>query len=105
MAPTRSGEVNRITRGVILKLLCDNHDKQEHRLNLTLLHAMLTRLGHDLGRDALVTLVQNLKDRGYLTYEELRNRRTWELDIIHIQVTPAGVDLVEETRTDPAVEV
>jgi hypothetical protein len=105
VAPTNAGEVNKIIRGVILQLVSENHLGQNHRLTLTVLHAALSRLGYSLGRNELVTLMQNLNDRGYLGYKELRDKDTWRLDMIEIQITPAGVDVVEGTRVDPAVEV
>jgi len=90
---------------MILKLIYQNHEEQNHRLNDTTLTGVLERLQFDVYVNAVRELLQDLKDRELVTFLEIRDRVTGRVRIEKIQICPAGRDLVEKTTVNPAVEV
>jgi hypothetical protein len=93
-------------RAAILQVVYDNHFGRRSRLRLTPLHGAIDRLRFvDVSEDELVTVLEDLKERGYLTFsrDEEKWRKHRELVIGEIQITPLGRDLVEKTRVDIAV--
>lgn len=92
-------------RATILQIIYENHARQQSRLRLVPLHGALERLFFDVSEDELVTVLQDLKDRGYLSYAQ--DAAAWKKSrktvIGEIQILPAGRDLVEKTKQDPAV--
>jgi hypothetical protein len=93
-------------RGVILELLQTNHDQQRSRFDSTMLWSALVRgLGFDASENDVMTVLQDLHGRGYVTYTEIKNARKGEYHIVQIELQPRGRDLLEGTITDPAVEV
>lgn len=97
-------QFRRRLRGVILKLIYQNHDRQEPRLDDVMLAGVLERLQYDISVDMVRTTVQDLGDRGLLNFDQIRDRRNGEVFIRKIQITPKGRDLVEGTASDPAVD-
>jgi hypothetical protein len=61
-------------------------------------------LGCDVGENELITVLQDLFDRGYVVYSEKKNRFTNRVEISLIQLTPKGRDLGERTTEDLAVQ-
>jgi hypothetical protein len=66
---------------------------------------ILIDLGCDVGQNDVLTQLQDLCDRGYVTFKETKNRLTNRAEISLIQLTPRGRDLSEETIQDPAIPV
>ena len=54
-------------------------------------------------KNDLLTLLQDLHDRDLLRYKETRDRKTNRVSVFKLQLTPAGRDLCEGTKTDPAI--
>jgi hypothetical protein len=98
-------QLNRRLRGVILKLIAQNHEKQQMRLDDITLTGVLERLQYDVYVDLVRAMLQDLHERALLEFIEERNRKTGEIFIRKIQITPKGRDLVEGTIGDPAVDV
>lgn len=93
-------------RGMILQLLQTNHEQQRSRFDSSMLWSALVRgLGFDASENDVITVLQDLCDRGYIKYVEQRNRRLGEYRIVQIELCPKGRDLLEGTIEDPAVEV
>lgn len=92
-------------RGAILTLIYDNHARQSHRLEMLTLAGALERLFFECSLNDLVTVLQDLRERGYLTFEETKDKWTRRVRIGQIQITPSGRDVVEGTRKDPAIEI
>ena len=92
-------------RGAILQIIYDNHFQRRSRLRLVNLHGALERLFFGVSEDELVTVLEDMKERGVLTYsqDEQRWRKSREVVIGEIQITPLGRDLVEKTQTIAAV--
>ncbi len=95
----------RHARGVILKLVLQKHERQEHRFSDVTLLAALDRLSFSLYLDALRELLQDLKERDLLTFSEGKSRKTGEVTICEIQLRPRGRDVLEGNETDKAVDV
>lgn len=95
----------RVLRAAILKAVYVNHRQRAPRLSLVVLHGHLDKF-FDLSEDDLVTLLEDLKDRGYVTYQ--RDEKLWKksraVRISQLQLTPGGSDLVEGTVSNPAVQ-
>jgi hypothetical protein len=91
------------TRGVIIELLYGRHTAQQPRADHVALWHMLTDLGCDVGENDVLTHLQDLCDRGYVTFRQIKNRYTNRSEISLIQLTPKGRDLFEGTSADPAV--
>jgi hypothetical protein len=84
-------------RGTILQIVYDNHFARNSRLRVTPLHGALERLFFDVSEDELVTVLEDLKERGCLTFtrDEQKWKKSREVVIGEIQITPKGRDLVE----------
>jgi hypothetical protein len=98
-------QLKRRLRGVILKLIAQNHEKQQHRLDDITLTGVLERLQYDVYVDLVRATLQDLEERGMLEFAQDRNRKTGETFIRQIQILPKGRDLVEGTISDPAIDV
>jgi hypothetical protein len=96
-------ERTRRLRGAILELVCENHDLQGSRYRLITLWGVMERLRYDVGRNEVATLLQDLKDRGYLGLKQTKDEDTNRIDIEEIQITPKGRDLVSRLEEDKAV--
>lgn len=94
----------RRVRGEILGHVYRNHHAQMSRLTHVLLWDILTRSGHFISEDEVITIIQDLCDRGYLKCETRRLGKTTTIVLHSIEITPKGRDLIEETlKPDPAV--
>jgi hypothetical protein len=98
-------EIRMRLRGEILELVDEGHQEQRSRMNDLILWGVLQRLKYDVSQNDVITVLQDLGDRGYLKFDEDRNRRNNEVRISKIQITPKGRDLLEGTIIDAAVNV
>lgn len=94
---------NKRIRGVIVDVLYTRHAAQQHRVDHVALWHILVDLGCDLGENDVLTQLQDLSDRGYVTFLEKKDRRTNRPEISTIQLTSKGRDLREDTIRDAAV--
>jgi len=100
-----NAQVKRRLRGTMLKLVYENHEAQGHRMDDVILTGVLERLGFDAYVNLTRELLEDLKERGFVAFEKERNRATGKISIRKIQITPAGADIIEGTKADPAVDV
>jgi hypothetical protein len=91
-------------RGAIIEVLYARHQAQQSRVDHVALWHILRDLSFDLGENELLTVLQDIYERSYVTYVCRRNRLTNRQEISQIQLTPRGRDLREETISDPAVQ-
>lgn len=93
-------------RGTILKLLKTNHEQRNSRYDSTLLASNLVRgLAFDVSPNEVMTTLEDLCGRGYLSYREVQDKKTHESWYMQITLTPRGRDLLEgNIPEDPAVE-
>src|SRR5579884_814060 len=101
MAPD-TAQIKRL-RGAIVEVLYTRHQAQQSRVDHVALWHILRDLGCDVGEYDVITQLQDLSDRGYVKYNEQKDRRTNRTDITLIQLTSRGRDLREETIEDAAV--
>lgn len=97
--------IKRRVRGVILRLVLQKHERQEHRYDDYALLAALDRLSFELYLDAVRELLQDMQDRDLLSFKQSKDRKTGEISITGVQLRPRGRNLLEGYDTDPAVEV
>jgi transcription initiation factor IIE alpha subunit len=100
-----SAQQKRRLRGVVLKLIYENHEAQQHRLDDVTLTGVLERLQFDVYVNLVREILQDLKERKFISYDSEKNRTTGTHAIRKIQITPCGRDIIEKTTADPAVEV
>jgi hypothetical protein len=100
-----NSQFHRRLRGVILQQIAGNHERQEHRLDDRTLTAVLEQLQYDVHRDLVQMLLQDLRERGMLSFIGDKNRKTGEISARKIEITPKGRDLLELTISDPAIDV
>jgi hypothetical protein len=95
-------------RAAILGILYDNQRAQRSRLRMVMLNGALEKLFFEITPNDLITVLQDLKERGYATFKEgfanEDDRRAGRRTLGEIQILPAGRDLVERTKTDMAVQ-
>lgn len=103
MAPD-TAQVKRI-RGVIVEVLYARHQAQRSRVDHVLLWGIMRDLGCDVGENDVLTQLQDMSDRGYVRYDEKRDRRSNRMNLSAIQLTSKGRDLCEQTIHDPAVSL
>jgi len=100
-----SAQQKRRLRGVVLKLVYENHEAQQHRLDDVTLTGVLERLQFDVYVNLVREILQDLEERGFVSFDSEKNRTTGAHAIRKIKITPDGRDIIEKTTTDPAVEV
>jgi hypothetical protein len=98
-------ETRKRLRGEILELVDEGHQEQRSRFTDVILWGVLQRLKYDVSQNDVITVLQDLKDRSYLTFEQDKDRRTGVVRISQIQITPRGRDLLEGTAMDAAVHI
>ncbi len=95
----------RVLRAAILKAIYVNHHQRQPPLTLVILLGHLVNF-FTISENDLVTTLEELRDRGYLTY--VRDEKLWRksrsVSISQLQLMPAGRDLVEGTVFDLAVQ-
>jgi hypothetical protein len=92
-------------RGAILGLLYTRHNEQKSHLDSVALWSTLNGLRFDVGQNEVVTILQDLKGRGYVNFEQEKNKYTNRVYCTLIELTPRGRDVVDELIVDPAVTV
>lgn len=107
MANGRTHEATRTARlaGRILCEVYENQKRQDSRYSHLHLHDFLEALHISVSENELITLLQDLKERGYLDFHQHKDRKTHEVFIREIQITPAGRDVALRRKTDDAVRI
>jgi len=100
-----TGERNRRLRGEVLKVIYKNHGAQQARMDEMTLTSVLEGLHFDVHVNLVREILHDLKDRGLVSFEEPRDRRSGASPIRQIQITPEGRDIIEKTGRNPGVEV
>lgn len=90
-------------RGDILRLLAIAHDKQRSRMSDTEICVNLKALAIDCELPDVVTILQEMKDRDWVTFRQIKNIFPRRVQLLEVQILPDGRDLVEQTTENPAV--
>lgn len=100
-----SAEFKKRVRGKILVVVYENQERQETRFDHVHLWSFFERMHFDLSENELITLLQDLRERRCVEFEEVKDRRTGEVSIFRIQITPRGRDIVDGNEEDKAITV
>lgn len=90
--------VKRRVRGVILKLVLQKHERQEHRYDDYTLLAALDRLSFELYLDIVREILQDMEERDLIAFEERKNRKTGETAISKIHSVHAAATFSKATQ-------
>ena len=90
-------------RGVILQVVYNNHADQMARMDDLELWGFLQGVNVHIGQNAVLSLLQDLRERGYLKFVDKQNRISGRTEISLIEICSPGRNLVERIAVDPAV--
>lgn len=90
-------------RGIILKLVRQGHESQLPRMDDFEVFAMLQNLGQSVGRDQVITLLQDLEVLDYLTFKQTVNEISGRTELSQVQLTAAGLRFVSAGRSNEDV--
>jgi hypothetical protein len=94
---------DRRRRGMILKLVREGHVAQLPRLDDFELWATMQRLGQTIGRDHVVTLLQDLQTLDYVSFETTTNEWNARVELGKIMLTANGLRAVTMRRSNEDV--
>ena len=78
-------------RGIILKLIRENHEDQAQRYNDGELWAILLKLRQTVGQEQVVTLLQDLQVLGYIDFRSEPDPLKGNLRLSEIMLTADGL--------------
>jgi hypothetical protein len=90
-------------RGIILKLIREGHENQLPRMDDFEMWTMLLQMGQSVGRQQVVTLLQDLAVLDYLEFKSTMNDVTGNVELSQIQLTAAGLRFVTARRSNDDV--
>ena len=90
-------------RGVVLELVYDGWRQQESRLDDLTLWGLMRDLSHDVSRNDVITVLQQLETRQYLRFRQKNNEYSGQTHISEIELTSGGSDVVEKITSDSAI--
>jgi len=91
-------------RGEVLRILSESHAQQKSRMDDLALCHLLRAIAWDVDMNDVVTIVQEMKGRDWVTFRQLRNVYLRRVQLLEIEILPDGQDLVDQTTSNPAVE-
>jgi len=90
-------------RGIILKMVRYGHEQQMSRMDDYEVWCILQDMGYNMGRNQVLTMLQDLQILGYLRFEQETNEYTGRTEIRQIELTPAGIGLVTRRKSNEDV--
>lgn len=90
-------------RGIILKLVRQGHEAQMPRMDDFEVFAMMQQLGQSVGRDQVLTILQDLEVLDYLTFKSTHNEITGRVELSLISLTAKGLRFVSAGKSDDDV--
>ena len=78
-------------RGIILKLIRENHEDQAQRYTDSELWAMLLKIGQTVGRTQVVTLLQDLQVLDYVDFKNRLDEEDGTMRLTEIMLTATGL--------------
>ena len=90
-------------RGIILKLVREGHENQLSRMDDFEVWAVLQKMAQVLGRDQVVTLLQDLEVLEYITYRSKANEFSGRTEITQIELTALGLRFMTAGRSNDEV--
>ena|ERR1035437_7950268 len=90
-------------RGIILKLVRQGHESQLPRMDDFEAFAMMQELGQSVGRDQVLTLLQDLHVLEYLCFKSSTNERTGCIELSQIELSAVGLRFVTRGKSNDDV--
>jgi hypothetical protein len=90
-------------RGMVLKFVRRGHQEQLSRMDDFEVWALMQDLGINIGRDQVLTMLQDLQVLGYLSFKQDMNERTGATEISEIELTPKGLGVVFRRKSNEDV--
>jgi len=92
--------INKQARGAILKALELTHPTPTLSTSIC---EIMTQIGLIVNPD-ISDHIDYLKGKGYIEVKEV-NSKVLSMSVVSLKLTPKGVDLLEETISDPGVDL
>ena len=93
----------RIFRGLVLSALYSRHNVQGRRMDDVELTHTLWSMASQATLNDVLTILQEMQGRGWVSFSQFRNRLTDRIELSHIEILHPGRDLVEGTANNAAV--
>jgi hypothetical protein len=90
-------------RGIILKLVREGHENQLSRMDDFEVWAVLQKMGQTMGREQVVTLLQDLRVLNYLDFRQSVNEYSGRTELTQIELTAAGLRFMTAGRSNDDV--
>jgi hypothetical protein len=90
-------------RGIILKLVRQGHEAQMPRMDDFEVYAMMQELGQSVGRDQVLTLLQDLEVLEYVTFKSKTNEETGRTELSQIELSANGLRFVTRGKSNDDV--
>jgi hypothetical protein len=78
-------------RGIILKLIRENHEFQDHRYTGAEIWGMLLKIRQTVGSDQVTTMLQDLQALDYIDFRSEMDEESGKTRISEIQLSAAGL--------------
>ncbi len=101
----RTSAQNERLRGVILKLIQQQHEDQKHRHDDWSLLGTMEKLHFGVHLNLVRTLLQDLIERGCIAAHQEKDRVRGQTSISEIEMRPRGRDILEGRVKDDAILV
>jgi hypothetical protein len=92
-------------RGFVMKLVRGGHENQLSRLDDFEVWTMCLKVGQTVGRDQVVTILQDLEVLDYLEFKTSHNEMSGRLEIEQIELTPSGLRFMSVGLSNDDVEL
>jgi hypothetical protein len=92
-------------RGEILRILSVRHGQQRSRLDDVLLTKTLRDLAWEVDINDVVTILQEMEQRGWVAFRQIKSIYARKMQLLQIEILPAGQDIFDGILSNPAVEV
>ena len=89
-------------RLLVLDMISRRHAEQGERMDDLELFHMLKSWGAEAEINDVVTILQELGDRGYVRFRQYRNKFSGRTSLTDIEICAKGQDIVDGSTTDPA---
>ena len=90
-------------RGIILKLVREGHENQLSRMDDFEVWAVLQKMGLTVGRDQVLTLLQDLAVLDYILFKTEINEYSGRTELSQIVLTAAGLRFVTAGKSNEDV--
>jgi hypothetical protein len=90
-------------RGIILKLVREGHENQLSRMDDFEVWAVLQKMGQTLGRDQVVTLLQDLEVLEYVAFKSKCNEFSGRIELSQIELTAVGLRFMTAGKSNDDV--